>query len=1059
MHRALRTALLTPLLLLILGQVCSATPEVTLLDDFEGLAGWTASASEGSRVEIAHDTGHTGLGMRIDFELGGGGFLIVRKPLSVRLPTNYAFTFWLRGAAQPNNLELKLVDRSQRNVWWSRERHYVFPVEWRQISIKKRRCGFAGGPGGGGVPKQIGFVELAITAGSGGKGSVWIDDLQLVERKVATDSAGPSIASASTFVPGHEPQHAADQDPQTAWRSGTLAAEQWVQLDFGHTREYGGLVIDWDLEDFATFYEVQISDDGERWTSAYRCGAGNGRRSYIYMPDAESRYVRLDLRQSSRGQGYAIRTIAVKPYEFSSSPNHFFESIAADAPVGTYPKYFYRRQTYWTVVGVDGDHKEALINEEGMIEAEKGGFSIEPFLYADGKLITWNDVRTTQELAFGYLPIPSVVWQGERLDLRVTAFAAGKPGESTLYVSYRVENHTDAPADAVLFLTVRPFQVIPPWQNLNVQGGVSALRDLVFDARTVWVNQEKPLVSLTPPDHFGAAAFEEGPVTDFLVQGKLPPSVRVTDPLGWASGALEYNLRLSGRGHQEVYVAVPFHGQEAAAMLDDPDGAALHTSKQLDETIRYWQAILGRVRFELPPPTMQLARALKSTLAYILINRAGPAIHAGPRTYARSWIRDGAFTSEALLEMGFTEEPRAFLRWFSQYQTADGRIPCCVDWRGADPTPEHDSNGEFVFAVAEYYRFTRDIGFLHDMWPAVVRAIDYLAALRQQRMTDEYRRPDKQLFYGLLPESISHEGYASNPVHSYWDDFFALRGIKDAATLASIVGDDERGGSFAVLRDAFRADLYASIRGVMAERRIDYIPASADLGDFDPSSTAIAVTLASEQANLPQAEIARTFDKYYQQVQERRRRIGGREGYTPYEFRNVGALVRLGQRERAVDILGSLLADQRPPGWNQWQEIVWSDRTAPEFIGDMPHTWVGSCLIQSVRTMFAYEREADRALVLAAGLPSVWVANDPGVAVKRLPTHYGVVTYSLRQDGPNALRLKLSGDLTLPPGGIVVEPPLPQPLKAVRVNGAPIETHDAKSAKIHAFPADVVLEY
>ena len=35
----------------------------------------------------------------------------------------------------------------------------------------------------------------------------------------------------------------------------------------------------------------------------------------------------------------------------------------------------------------------------------------------------------------------------------------------------------------------------------------------------------------------------------------------------------------------------------------------------------------------------------------------------------------------------------------------------------------------------------------------------------------------KRLFFGLLPESISHEGYSSKPMHSYWDDFFALQGL------------------------------------------------------------------------------------------------------------------------------------------------------------------------------------------------------------------------------------------------------------------------------------------
>ena len=232
-----------------------------------------------------------------------------------------------------------------------------------------------------------------------------------------------------------------------------------------------------------------------------------------------------------------------------------------------------------------------------------------------------------------------------------------------------------------------------------------------------------------------------------------------------------------------------------------------------------------------------------------------------------------------------------------------------------------------------------------------------------------------------------------------------------------------------------------------------------ELGDFDPSSTAIAFTLGSEQANLPEPALTRTFDRYFTQVEERQRAgTEGDDGYTPYELRNVGALVRLGQRERALALLEILLDGQRPPAWNEWAEVVWRDARAPRFIGDMPHTWVGSSFIESVRTMFVYERDADRSLVVAAGVPLAWVEAS-GITLQRLPTHYGILTYSLRRTAPNAMQLTLTGDLSVPPGRIVLKPPLPQPLKAVRVNGSPITTFTADSATIEQVPADVVLEY
>ncbi len=1037
-----------------------ARAEGVVLDDFETLAGWTTVASEGARVWTLQEPGHSGMGMHVGFDLGaGGGYVIVHKQLSLPLPENYAFTFSLRGEGPRNNFEFKLLDPTGKNVWWRNQRDFSFPTDWQRVTIRKSRLSLAWGPSKAREPKQVGAIEIAISAGEGGSGSFWIDDLGFEEREPVTQDGVPPDVQASTSLAGHEPPLVLDGDAATSWKSDPVPRAQSVVLDFRKNREYGGLVIDWDPDDYATAFAVQVSNDGTQWTTSFSTATGEGGRDYIYMPDAESRFIRLDLQRSSRAQGYGIVALAVQPFSFSASPNDFFAAIARDAPAGTYPKYLYGRQTYWTLVGASGDDKKGLLNEEGMLEVDKGAFSIEPFLYADGGLVTWHSVTTDQELQDGYLPIPSVTWHHDRLTLTVTAFASGEAGASTLYARYRIANRGERGEPVRLYLAIRPFQVNPPWQTLNAPGGVTQIRTMRFDGRVVWVDRDRAVVSLTLPDHFGAATFEEGSVTRFLAADRVPPRTDVSDPLGFASGALQYNLYLEPKAHAEVDLAVPFHeAAPTAARLIGADGVA-HVAEQQERTRRDWENVLGRVSIELPPEASNVAHTLKTTLAYILINRDGPAIQPGSRNYARSWIRDGAITSSALLEMGCTAEVREFLRWYARYQGPDGKVPCCVDRRGADRVSEHDSPGAFVYAVAEYYRYTHDVGFLHDMWPHVLGAVDYLAALREQSMGDDFKAPDKAAFHAILPASISHEGYAAFPVHSYWDDFFALRGLKDAADMARVVGDEKRAAKLAALRDDFRQALYASMRRTMAQHEIDFLPGSAELGDFDPTSTSIALAPGGEVGNLPEPALTRTFDRYWAEFETRRRGDGDWEEYSPYEVRNVGAFVRLGEKQRALDLLDALLADQRPRAWHEWPEILWRDREAPRFLGDMPHTWVGATFVRGVRMMLAYERESDQALVLAAGVPAAWATAEQGISVKRLPTYYGVLDLSLRAEGANMVRVRVSGDLVVPPGGLVVTSPLARPLRKVTVNGRPLAAHDADSAIVREFPADVRLEY
>ncbi|HEX5715180.1 MAG TPA: hypothetical protein VF179_03410, partial [Thermoanaerobaculia bacterium] len=333
------------------------------------------------------------------------------------------------------------------------------------------------------------------------------------------------------------------------------------------------------------------------------------------------------------------------------------------------------------------------------------------------------------------------------------------------------------------------------------------------------------------------------------------------------------------------------------------------------------------------------------------------------------------------------------------------------DYRGADPVPENDSHGELLHLAAQVYRFTEDRELIEKIWPHVEKAVGYIEELRQQRRTEAYTNTP---YFGLLPESISHEGYSDKPVHSYWDDFFALRGLKDAAWLAEALG---KKNDWARIRDEFRTDLLASIRRTIAMHKLDYLPASVEKGDFDPTSTSIGIAPGGELADLPQAELRRTFERYYQESIARRDGKREWEAYTPYELRTLRTFLRLGWRDRAHELLDFFMDDRRPAAWNHWAEVVWREPKTPKFVGDMPHTWVGSEFLHSFLDFFAYVREstngADTALVVGDGLLPTW--ND--VTVRGLRTEYGPLDFSVAPEG-EGVRYRISGP-TVPPGGII----------------------------------------
>ncbi|HEU5250563.1 MAG TPA: discoidin domain-containing protein, partial [Thermoanaerobaculia bacterium] len=862
-------------------------PARRVLDDFDDVARWTAAPSDGVRLALSSEAGESGNALRMDFDFAGhAGWAAVRRKLSLDLPANYEFTFRIRGEAMVNNLEFKLVDESGENVWWTNRRDFEFPRDWRKIAVKKRHLGFAWGPAGGGELRRAASLEITVTAGTGGKGSVWLDELTFEELPPARPYTRQPEALASSDRPEHHWSLAVDGDGATSWQSETADAGEWMAIDFIERREYGGLSIDWEDNSFADAYAVEISDDAREWTTVREVVDGNGGRDYIFLPESESRYVRVRATRSGKGRFLGVREIAAEALEVGASENAFFERIAKDAPRASFPRSFSGEQSYWTVVGVDGDSEEALFSEDGALEPGKSSFSIEPFLRMDGALVGWDGVSTLQSLAEGDLPVPTVTRSRRGVTLETTAFAAGEPGRSTLYARYRIRNTGRARKSLDLFLAIRPFQVNPPSQFLNSPGGVARVRSIDRKGGSITVDG-RSLVASPAPSRFGAVTFDGGDVTEYLRRGDVPPSESVTDPFRHASAALAWTLDLAPGAERRIDVAVPFHpGASPPA-----DSASL--DRVLADTLREWRGKLDLVAITVPPAARDLVRTMKSNLAYILINRDGPAIQPGSRAYERSWIRDGSLTSAALLRLGHAGAVREFVEWFTPYQFEDGKVPCCVDARGADPVPENDSHGELLYLLAEYGRFTKDRELLRKLWPNVEKTVAYIDRLRHQRMTDEYRSGDKLAFFGLLPESISHEGYSAKPVHSFWDDFFGIRGLKDAAEIAALLGRSPEEARFRAIAADFEKDVLASIARTIASRSIAYVPGSVELADFDATSTTIAIEPAGELDRLPRRERLATFERYYGEFR-RRRSENDWDAYTPYEIRTVGTFVRLG---------------------------------------------------------------------------------------------------------------------------------------------------------------------
>ncbi len=348
--------------------------------------------------------------------------------------------------------------------------------------------------------------------------------------------------------------------------------------------------------------------------------------------------------------------------------------------------------------------------------------------------------------------------------------------------------------------------------------------------------------------------------------------------------------------------------------------------------------------------------------------------------------------------------------------------------RGYGSDIEFDAQGEFVAIAADVYRVSRDRTFLNKIFEPAVRATRFIEELCAR--TNVQHGPETR-FHGLLAPSISHEGY-SKPSYSYWDDYFALSAWRNCEYLALEIDDKSVAAHPQAKGREFATNLARSLRVTAEEMGRGFIPASADREDVDPSSTSIAFEPCRVEDVLPSELISATFELSAARIKQVAA-PGFAGNFTPYALRNLNAFVSLGRFEDAFRLLSAALASRRPIGWRHWAEVVWSEPRSPEYIGDMPHTWIGAEFATAIRRMLL--RENGRTLELFRAVPDAWWEGE-GITLRDLPTSFGVANLAARRSPSQAtIDLTLTGPA---PDGITLRYP---GAKRARADGQQCDIH------------------
>lgn len=630
----------------------------------------------------------------------------------------------------------------------------------------------------------------------------------------------------------------------------------------------------------------------------------------------------------------------------------------------------------WTAIGNLDSPWEAIVDPRGLVAPWFDGWSLDWWVGAEDRWYVPAREVTVRQRLVGAAPVVETAVRVPSGDVVHRAYAVQRSsveGGGELVV---VEIENASPLPVALALAVRPY---------NPEGLSVIERIGLHEGTTVTVDGRVGLLLPRRPGRMAASTFHGGDSAGIVMGGRAgerwPGDVR--DPAGLAQAAFVLPLAHGAT----VRAVIPLEPERRSRRRGVVRRRVAHAPAfpealpSAANVARGWRSH-GDRGMRLVLPDARLADAVEANRRFLLLLHDGDEITPGPATYHRFWFRDAAYLLAALDRYGYHDEVADVLASYPGRQRTDGFF--------FSQRHEWDANGAALVALEDHRRMTGDAGLAEAMVGPIAKGVHWIDRTRRQG-----RRRGDPLLAGLLPAGVSAEHFGPFDYY-YWDDFWAVAGLRAGAELLAAAGQPEAAEDAGRFAREMWADVRASLDLVAERLGTAAIPAGPRR-HLDPG--AIGSLVACAPLDLLPADderIAATAEV----IRDRFTLADGRAFYQGISHTGLGTYLtvqlaavelRAGDR-RCLDRLAWML-DAASPTWT-WPEAI-HPRLPGGCMGDGHHGWAAAEFLTLVRDLLV--REVDDGLAVASLLPDGWYGQ--GWEVHGAPTARGRVSYAVRWHG------------------------------------------------------------
>lgn len=615
----------------------------------------------------------------------------------------------------------------------------------------------------------------------------------------------------------------------------------------------------------------------------------------------------------------------------------------------------------WVAFSSPESNFEAIVDPRGLLTPLLDSWSVDFWIKTGDYVILPSKLTYMEQYLVNHAPIIKNMFY--KKNVKATSQFLMHYDEKNNYIvgDYYIDDYHTHNKSLSFYIAIRPYnpESIIPIFSIEYNEKKNAFK----------INNKDWLFLKNKPDRVFCSNQENGDSHKFI--NSKDQCFKIKDKSGLCSAIAEFKIKKEEAFNTQIIIPQTQGKEKTIKKIFNTKFSDLENS-----IIKIWNQKKS-LSLKIQTPDSNINNAFESSKNNLLVLLDEKELPPGPFTYHKMWFRDASYSITALLKLGFHNDVKRLLTYYFSHQEPSGYF--------LSQNGEWDSNGQVLWTISQYYKFSQDKKFILHHMAALKKACLWIF-----QQTNKTKKDIKTLHYGLLPPGFSAEHFGPSNYY-YWDDFWAYAGIRDFIEIAESLGENIT--NLKSKNQEFLKNIKNSIKRVQTKIKEKYIP-SSPYRRKDSSIIGSLVAIYPLQILDPNSEEVRNTLKI---IKKKYMKQGGffhrlmHSGLNVYLTAHVAESFLMQKAFQTIPIFQWILK-------NATSTFTYPEAIHPETeggcMGDGHHGWATSELIHLTRNFLFYEKEST--LIFFPMMPSHWLDIDNKLIVDKAYSAYGQFNFSLK---------------------------------------------------------------